>query len=114
VHDKGFSFNLLPLRACRLGLRPQTFYLFRGDKNPEFFERRVILNKPEGSFISANYIGAAALAPAFFTIIFFCQRIPTKAKGFHDQFPLFHLGEKIIPFFSGWGVLRIRHKPGAP
>jgi hypothetical protein len=97
-----------------LNLTPCKSWSFGGDKNPEFFERRVILNKPESGFISTNYIGAPALAPTFFTKIILRQGIIALTKGLHDQLPIFHFGEKIIPFFVRLGDITIRHKPGSP
>jgi hypothetical protein len=66
----------------------------------------MILDKAEGGFIGTDQIGTEALAPAFFTIIFFRQGIAAAAKWPHDQFPIFQLGKKIIIFaFLGFFIV---------
>jgi hypothetical protein len=76
-------------------------FLLGGQIDLKFFEGRVILDKPKGGFIGTDHIGTTTLALAFFTIILFFQGVAASAKGFHDQFPVLQLGEKIIRLLGG-------------
>jgi hypothetical protein len=88
---RGGGVEAAPLQEGRL--------LLIGQKKPELFKGRVILDKSKGGFILADDIVAQTLARAFFAIISFVQGISASAEGVHDQLAVFHFGYKVIRFF---------------